>query len=228
MSAFIYVLKCPLSGAVRYVGYTHDLKARLRQHLSEARRAQYSNHKINWIRSLLAQGLSPSMEVDSIVANGVTPKSAEVERVAFWKAQGCDLTNGTRGGDLPSPLTEEGRRILSKRASATFGTTEGRARQSELMKKLCENSDWRSARDAAAKETRRSEDYRRRRSALSKALWQNENYRARMIAARAEVIKRPEYRKKLSDSQARRFSSESERKKVAEKTRLSWAEGRRS
>lgn len=223
MTAYIYVLKCPESGAVRYVGKCINLKARFRQHTSESRIGLVKSHKCDWIRSLQKRGLSPVMEVDSLVSAGQDWKSVEVQRVAHYKALGCDLTNATDGGDEPGELSEEGRKILATRCSQSFGTPEGRALQSERMKRLCSDPAWRAARDAAAKATRATPEYKARMSARAKAKWNEPGYRERMIAARAEVVARPEYKEKLSRATKAWMTDPANHGLKSEARRAAWA-----
>jgi hypothetical protein len=96
----IYVLKCPRTGEVRYVGKTAtELRERLRCHLVDARNGK--SEKCNWIRSLVTSGLWPIIEVDAVIPDGADWKAIEIERIAFYKAKGCKLTNETDGGDDP-------------------------------------------------------------------------------------------------------------------------------
>lgn len=94
----IYTLADPRSGDVRYVGQTHQKpKKRLQGHLSRARSgARY--HLMTWIRSLLREGLEPSMTVVE-EGEGDLWGITEKKWVAHYRNQGCDLTNSTEGGE---------------------------------------------------------------------------------------------------------------------------------
>jgi len=221
-SAVIYVLRCPRTRAIRYVGKCVDVKSRLRQHISESKIGDVRSHKCAWIGSLLRDGLRPVLEVDYVVPADECWKEAERRRVAFHRANGCDLTNGTNGGDDMGELSEAGRRILSERASKQFGTPEGRRLQSERMKSLCADPEFRAARDAAAKATRATPEYKARMSARAKAQWCAPGYRERMIEARKEVTARPAFKERLSQSVKRSHSDQAFRMRIAEKTRESW------
>jgi hypothetical protein len=189
----------------------------------EARAGESRSHKNLWIRSLLRAGLEPVMEVDVVVPDGEDWKRVECERVAFYRAKGADLTNGTAGGDEPLPLSEDGRRRLAKTASARFGTPEARVKQSAMMKALCRNDEWRAARDAAAKATRSTPEYKARMSARSKAAWSNPETRAKFSRSRALLNADPEFRLRLSEAVSRAQSDPAYRAMSAERTRLSWA-----
>lgn len=218
----IYVLKCPLTDAVRYVGKTYSLKKRLRAHLYEARARSVKSHKCNWIRGLLQQGLLPIIQVDVVVPADIDWKRVECERVAFYKSMGCDLTNSTGGGDVPGELTAEGRRVLSERASQLFGTPEARESQRQMMKRLCADPEWREKRAAAAKAARSTPEYRARMSARSKAVWARPGQRDKARAARAEVLSRPEFREKHSAAVSK--SQRARKDEIAERTRRAWAQ----
>lgn len=226
MSGVIYLLKCPKSGAVRYVGKAKDAKARYRQHMYDARVGTKS-HKCNWIRSLLVAGLRPTLEIDLVIGDSEDWKQREIERVAHYRAAGCDLTNSTNGGDEPGELTEAGRAILAESARSRFGTPEARVRQARIMRDLCSSPEWVEKRAAAGRITRDTPEYKAAASARSKARWADPAYRARMRQARAEVVARPEYRAKLSRATTAYMADRAARKAVAERTRASWAEGRR-
>lgn len=226
MKAVIYTLRCPESGAVRYVGKCVRMKARLRQHISDARIGKIKSHKCAWIRSLLNRGLRPVMALDVEIEEWQNWKAVEIERVAYYRGIGCDLTNGTDGGDSPGELTEEGKKILSERASKRFGSPEGRRRQSEFMKKLCQSPEWRAARDAAAKATRSTPEYKAKMSERAKAKWLEPGYRERSIASSIAARSDPEYRRRLSESIKRAQSDPAVRAQRAESTRAAWASGR--
>lgn len=55
-------------------------------------------HKANWIRSLLAERLEPTLEIVDEVAHSEW-QAAEAAYILFFKEQGCDLVNTTPGGE---------------------------------------------------------------------------------------------------------------------------------
>lgn len=92
----IYKLIDPQNDSVKYIGQTHNsLKRRLSDHLSDARRGM-KNHRCNWIRKLLSEGIFPSVEVIEIVN-----WDSGNERERHWIAQygRKNLVNGTDGGE---------------------------------------------------------------------------------------------------------------------------------
>lgn len=220
---YIYVLKCPESGDVRYVGKTDHPKARLRQHLSEARLGGM-NHKCDWIRSLLNRGLRPVLCIDQQVGDDEDWKSREIERVAYYRRIGCDLVNGTNGGDEPGPLSEEGRRVLAERASRQFGTPEGRERQRQKMLALCRSPEWVAARAAAAATVRSTNEYRQKMSQISRKCWSDQEFRKLVSDARGPIYQSAEYRAKLSRATARTMSDPERRAAIADQMRRAWSD----
>lgn len=95
---YVYILWCPLSKQVKYVGYsTMPPRIRLQNHQSEAR--NLSNHgraKSRWIYSLLEQATSPVLRV---VKYFDTQYEAIVYEAELIKSIGLrrPLLNGNKG-----------------------------------------------------------------------------------------------------------------------------------
>src|SRR3989304_2761683 len=67
---YFYILKDPMTGKIRYLGYTNNTKRRLYKHIYHARKNTYPNsHKDNWIRMLLGKGVEPILEVIDSIRN---------------------------------------------------------------------------------------------------------------------------------------------------------------
>lgn len=111
-TTFIYVLKDPGTGEVRYVGKAHDPKTRLRWHLSE----KGDTHKINWIKSLKVDGKAPLLEVIDEVPIEYW-QQWEAAWIYFFRETGTRLTNATSGGDGVE-MTEE---TLAKKSTSIMG-----------------------------------------------------------------------------------------------------------
>jgi len=124
---FIYVLKDPTTGEIRYVGKTNNPKTRLTKHCAEKGR----NHRVHWIQRLKLLGQVPVFEIlDEVPIEHW--QQWEVAWIEYFREQGCNLVNGTNGGEgvtqtpevrvkignanrgrkLP-PISEETRRKLS-------------------------------------------------------------------------------------------------------------------
>jgi predicted GIY-YIG superfamily endonuclease len=94
---YIYILKCPTTQEVRYVGRSREPKRRYYSHLNEQKTASY--YKKNWIKKLGKQGLKPILE---IIKEVPTEEASHWEQyfIDFYREQGCNLTNlgdGSRG-----------------------------------------------------------------------------------------------------------------------------------
>lgn len=118
----IYVLKCPRTRQVRYVGFTSKaLEARLGEHIRAAARRPHQDHKHQWIASLFSIGLIPDIEA---IATGSGDGWAEAERhwIAAHRAQGARLVNGTDGGEgVIGWGTPEQRSAAAKKRQDTLG-----------------------------------------------------------------------------------------------------------
>lgn len=86
----IYQLVDPRDGSVRWVGRTHDMKARLVEHLCNTRGANVA--KKEWIRELRSAGLQPVVELIEEVHEY---RASERERywIQFYRAEGEPLLN---------------------------------------------------------------------------------------------------------------------------------------
>lgn len=113
-SVFIYVLKCPVTEQIRYVGKTRDPIKRRSSHLRDCRN---KNHRTNWIRSLLDKNLKPIFQVIDEVEESVWPQW-EVAYIQFFRESGFNLVNGNAGGEGGGTPSSETRAKMSASASA--------------------------------------------------------------------------------------------------------------
>jgi hypothetical protein len=138
-----YALCDPRDGAIRYIGRTtHQPKWRRYFHIWLARDTDDGSHKSNWIRQLLVLNLEPFLE-----DLGEGDENVEAEFIAYAKERGCNLTNGTEGGD-GGPLTEGTKKKLSvigsiarKKLMASEKGPEVRRKQSEGRKRYWQTSE---------------------------------------------------------------------------------------
>jgi hypothetical protein len=94
-TTFIYILKCPKTGDIRYVGKSNNPKHRYNAHMRTDNTA--SCHKINWIQKLLKEGLKPELEILEEVSE---ENWKERERYYISKYRELyDLTNCKDGGE---------------------------------------------------------------------------------------------------------------------------------
>ena len=77
---YIYGLVDPNTDAIMYIGQTsQDIKARLRDHISKARRHNGASDKNEWISTLLSEGKKPVIELLE-----KTTREIKSEREAYW------------------------------------------------------------------------------------------------------------------------------------------------
>lgn len=99
----IYVLKCPLSNEIRYVGQTRmSLSKRLSGHIYDAtkRKKKKLNHKDNWVLKLLKSEKTPIIE--SLETYVDVELEFILEREKFWISSlknDFRLLNSTDGGE---------------------------------------------------------------------------------------------------------------------------------
>ena len=170
----IYVLRCPIAKAVRYVGKTKYPEKRLQGHLIAARGRHVSHHCANWIRSLLAQDLAPSFEVIHVVQADESWQEVEARFIAQYRAEGHPLTNGTAGGDGFHDIPPE---VLKKRSKA----------QGKVMKELWADPEVRARFMKAREGSHSSPEVRARMSAAIKKAYEREEARAANSMAQKEA-----------------------------------------
>jgi len=132
---YIYALTDDV-GDIRYIGKTNNIKHRLVQHKSMARKGD-KTHKSCWIRSMFKKNLEPNIKIigeyDKSIINGM-----EMYWIAFW-GRVCKLTNLTIGGDgrtdgKRKPLSTEHKNKISEGVKGTKRSYETRKKMSESMK----------------------------------------------------------------------------------------------
>jgi len=90
---------------IRYVGKTKkNLSSRLSRHIKEAIKAKPgSNHKNDWIKSLLTKNKYPAMELLDMVPECLWEKM-EKHYIKLMKTLGHKLCNLSKGGDAGNPI----------------------------------------------------------------------------------------------------------------------------
>lgn len=117
----------------RYVGITtQSFKKRYKMHLSK-RSLIPKTYKNNWIKSLLREGVKPSIHLIEEVVGWKYACEVEKYWIKEFKEQGYKLTNGTDGGEgaLGIKLSEEHRRARSKRLMGHVLSEETKAKISK-------------------------------------------------------------------------------------------------
>lgn len=113
----IYILTDPRTGRVRYVGATHDIDQRFKDH--EAYQTTSPGPRRDWMAELKAAGVKPICDV--LESSMDLDFAAERKWIAFYIACGADLVNvvGTLSykRHLPryGPPTEQVRHLQQRR-----------------------------------------------------------------------------------------------------------------
>lgn len=97
-TTFIYILSCPLSDHVRYIGKSDNPQKRLLQHIRRCEKE--ISRKNSWLRGLKKKSLFP----DLIIIDEVPTMEWEFWEqyyISLFKSWGFDLLNMTNGGDSP-------------------------------------------------------------------------------------------------------------------------------
>jgi predicted GIY-YIG superfamily endonuclease len=93
-----YGLIDPLTKELRYIGVSANYLERYAEHLFPSNLIGNS-HKENWIKSLLANDSKPEIVVLEEAPSREDALEREVELIEYYRFIGCDLTNGTLGGE---------------------------------------------------------------------------------------------------------------------------------
>lgn len=198
-TVFIYILKDPRiedpTSCVRYVGKTNNFKKRFRSHLRDVAKS----HKASWIKSLGELALSPVLEIIDEVPESEW-QQWEVAYIEYFKGLGCDLVNGTSGGDGIHNPTESTRKNMSIARIGKRPSEETRA-------KMC-----------AAQEVRiskpRSEEARENMRAARVGKKHSPLHCSHMSAALMGHIVSPETRAKIAAAHFGKSLSSEHRKKL--------------
>jgi excinuclease UvrABC nuclease subunit len=92
---YIYTLSHPLTGEVRYIGKTVNLRRRLSEHCTKK---NYHCKKSEWVKALLSQGLRPViLVIDEVEKEFVN--ETEQYWISQFKTWDFNLLNTQKGGD---------------------------------------------------------------------------------------------------------------------------------
>src|SRR5665213_2683849 len=125
---FVYILKHPITGEIRYVGCTTDPEKRLRSHISCCRNRSYE--KEIWIADLLDKGLRPVMEVIECTDQ---PGARERFWILHYRRAGALLLNRNDGPPAPVTLSTETLAKMSRSAKNRVDDA-FRSRMSDTMR----------------------------------------------------------------------------------------------
>lgn len=213
---YIYGLKCPLAGVIRYVGKSQDPHKRLRGHLTGANTFAYKHHTSRWLRKLIRLGLEPEL----IVLHEVQPEERwqDVERrfISESKERGWDLTNSTAGGEGLDYMDPADSQRYRENLSAAIKKVQ--SERPELIARMREGGkrSWAENHDArvAACMAGWTDESRAKHRATMAAISQTPEFKAAQSAARKEVWERdrPLFLAAFSDPECKAKQSESKKK----------------
>lgn len=113
-TTFIYALKDPRDGSVRYVGKSNDPVKRYAIHL--CRQTGVDTQVKRWVQDLKAQGLRPILVIVEEVPRAMW-EDKERYWIAHYRNANTELTNVTSGGmgfrDIPEEIELDRRRKVS-------------------------------------------------------------------------------------------------------------------
>ena len=94
----IYTLNHPITNEIRYVGQTcQKLNDRLKKHKNP--KYNTKSYKLNWVKSLLKEGLEPIIILINCNLSKVEADELERHYIKIYKENGVRLTNMTDGGE---------------------------------------------------------------------------------------------------------------------------------
>lgn len=155
-TVYFYVLKCPTSGDIRYVGRSVSPEVRYRKHIYTGKADGEKDRKASWIRSLLDKGLKPKLEiVDKIENYESTDEVKQREQTLILEyRKKYDLKNDRDIVENGYQFTEKCRKKMSKAQTGKRKVNKDGVEKTinpiELDKFL--NSGWKLGRTPLSKE----------------------------------------------------------------------------
>ena len=220
---FIYGLKCPIAGVIRYVGKSTNPQKRLIRHIAGANRNETDHHTARWLRKLCNVGLRPELVILHEVLNEEKWQDVEREFIAMAEIQGWRLTNSTAGGEgldfLDAISKEKWASNLSKAMKLIWSTPERRNEARERIVKSWQDPDCRKRRIDALKRNGESPKFRQRMTAINKEI----HSRPEVKAKHAEAIKAT-WADGRGDSRRAALASEECHQKMSESAKARWTD----
>lgn len=222
MTIYIYALRDP-KGEVRYIGKTNDPEKRLRKHISGARTRKENHHNANWIRTLLAVGQQPTMEVLYSVAPHETWQEVEKYFIDAYRAMGFNLTNILEGGGAEFDVSPEAVAARAAKAKITRATPEYRAKIGKISSDCWADPARRAARLKSMAMARLKPGHHEKRVAAAKEIASRPDVKAKRSASikasfadgmREITILRPEIVEKRKAGIKARWSKPEEKEKL--------------
>ncbi len=125
MKPLIYALHDPLTGDIRYIGYTRNLFRRMHYHYRDERQGRKGQPELlAWLKSLAENGNLPTVSVLEWLTEDSDWQSREQYWIAYYRGQQINLLNiGDGGHKVPWPwerLTSERKARISKTIANTL------------------------------------------------------------------------------------------------------------
>ena len=150
MVDYIYALRCPIENRIRYIGKSNSPERRLYMHMFTAKRGKYDHHAARWLRKLISQGLTPTLEIIHTLSSEEDWRVVEKHYIAEALTRGDRLVNGSSGGDGVVFIRHED--FEKAKAARTAGfTPDVCASKSASMKKVWADPNRRAVIIAGAK-----------------------------------------------------------------------------
>lgn len=186
-----------------------------------------NNHCSRIIAKLISGGLAVEVRIISSGLEEATALSGEVERIAFWRANGIGLSNRTLGGEGVSGLKHsEATRLLLKAASAR---RIGRPVSEETRQKISEANKrarppgWKNPQHSARLKGRKlSEEHKAKISFGLLGRQHSEETRAKIGSSNSGKIRSEETIAKLRDSHLGFAMPDETKKKIGEASQKYW------
>lgn len=199
------------NGNIRYIGKTIQyLNSRLSDHLSEARHGAKC-HRCNWLRNIMARGKWPSIFlIGEVEGDGA---QEEVAWIAYFRAKGIKLVNGTDGGDGVTgyKIAEETRAKLSAIRGEKHWAY-GKHYSAETCRKISKALKGNKCAEGCC----RSKETRKKLSVARKGKILSEEHKRKIGEAGKGRYPSKETRRKLSEAHRGHVTSEETRRKISE------------
>ncbi len=220
MPVYIYGLRCPLSGAIRYVGKTVNVARRLNAHLNAAKNSKETHHRYTWLRRVIAAGMRPTIEVLREVSEGEDWQTAEREMIAEYSKVTLALTNSTEGGEGLVNIPISSRLRAADKHRNRLKDPEVNRKFRAVLAAAWADPERRAARMA----TLRSAEHRAKLAVAQKKAWDDPATRKSRTDGITKSARRLENRERQSRALSAVASTLENRLRVSERSKGLWAQ----
>lgn len=120
-SLYVYILRCPLTQEIGYVGVSTHPKQRITSHCSITHQKKQKSRLSKWLLNILTQKQKPSMIIIEVLPND--PRVWELREnfwIRFYRLCGFELMNTKPGGHKPPQYNEYGYELYNNRKQQTL------------------------------------------------------------------------------------------------------------